>query len=75
MSVYAHPELVPLMNALYAQEWSQFTNYFKPTFKLRKREPHGSKTKRFMRPSRRCHITTAAGQSGYSRSRQGPAAG
>jgi hypothetical protein len=46
MSVYAHPELVPLMNALYGQEWSQFTNHFKPTFKLRKREPHGSKTKR-----------------------------
>jgi hypothetical protein len=43
---FGHPELVPLMNALYGQEWSQFTNHFKPTFKLRKREKHGSKTKR-----------------------------
>ena len=43
---FGHPELVPLMNQLYAQEWSQFTNHFKPTFKLLKREKHGSKTKR-----------------------------
>lgn len=43
---FGHPELVPLMNALYGQEWSQFTNHFKPTFKLRQREKHGSKTKR-----------------------------
>ena len=26
------------MNELYPQEWSQFTNHFKPTFKLSKRE-------------------------------------
>lgn len=43
---FAHPELVPLMNDLYAQEWSQFTNHFKPTFKLRKREKQNGKTKR-----------------------------
>jgi hypothetical protein len=43
---FGHPELVPLMNDLYAQEWSQFTNHFKPTFKLLKREKQGGKTKR-----------------------------
>ena len=34
------------MNDLYAQEWSQFTNHFKPTFKLEKREKKDGKTKR-----------------------------
>jgi hypothetical protein len=43
---FEHPELVALMNDLYAQEWSQFTNHFKPTFKLVKREKQGGKTKR-----------------------------
>jgi hypothetical protein len=43
---FGHPELVPLMNDLYANEWSQFTNHFKPTFKLLKREKQGGKTKR-----------------------------
>jgi hypothetical protein len=43
---FEHPELVALMNDLYAQEWSQFTNHFKPTFKLLKREKQDSKTKR-----------------------------
>jgi len=43
---FGHPELVALMNDLYAQEWSQFTNHFKPTFKLLKREKHNGKTKR-----------------------------
>lgn len=43
---FGHPELVPLMNDLYAQEWSQYTNHFKPTFKLSKREKHNGKTKR-----------------------------
>jgi hypothetical protein len=43
---FGHPELVPLMNDLYAKEWSQFTNHFKPTFKLLKREKQGGKTKR-----------------------------
>jgi len=41
---FGHPELVSLMNDLYAQEWSQFTNHFKPTFKLLKREKKGAKT-------------------------------
>ena len=41
-----HSELVPLMNDLYANEWSQFTNHFKPTFKLLKREKKDGKTKR-----------------------------
>ncbi len=43
---FEHPELVPLMNELYGQEWSQFTNHFKPTFKLLKREKKDGKTKR-----------------------------
>jgi len=43
---FGHPELVPLMNDLYAQEWSQFTNHFKPTFKLLKREKKDGRTKR-----------------------------
>lgn len=34
------------MNDLYSQEWSQFTNHFKPTFKLLRREKKGGKTKR-----------------------------
>jgi hypothetical protein len=43
---FGHPDLVPLMNALYSQEWSQFTNHFKPTFKLLKRQKKGGRTKR-----------------------------
>jgi hypothetical protein len=43
---FAHPELVPLMNDLYGGEWSQFTNHFKPTFKLLRREKKAGKTKR-----------------------------
>ncbi|PYI81277.1 MAG: integrase [Verrucomicrobia bacterium] len=43
---FGHPELVPLMNDLYAHEWSQFTNHFKPTFKLLKREKKAGKTVR-----------------------------
>ncbi len=43
---FGHPELVPLMNDLYATEWSQFTNHFKPTFKLLKRKKKEGKTKR-----------------------------
>lgn len=41
---FEYPELVPLMNDLYANQWSQFTNHFKPTFKLLKREKRGSKS-------------------------------
>jgi hypothetical protein len=43
---FAHPELVPLMNDLYGKEWSQFTNHFKPTFKLLRREKKDGKTQR-----------------------------
>ena len=43
---FGHPELVALMNELYAKEWSQFTNHFKPTFKLLRREKKDGKTKR-----------------------------
>ena len=50
---FEHPELVPLMNDLYAQEWSQFTNHFKPTFKLLKRDKRGSRTVRIYEPTPR----------------------
>jgi hypothetical protein len=43
---FEHPELVAPMNDLYAQEWSQFTNHFKPTFKLARREKKNGKVKR-----------------------------
>ena len=41
---FGHPELVPLLNDLYGQEWSQYQNHFRPTFKLLKREKKGGKT-------------------------------
>jgi len=47
---FGHAELVPLMNALYAREWSQWTNHFKPTFKLLKREKKDGRTKRIYEP-------------------------
>jgi len=47
---FEHPELVSLMNDLYANEWSLFTNHFKPTFKLLKRDKRGSKTVRIYEP-------------------------
>ena len=43
---FEHPQLVALMNDLYANECSRFTNHFKPTFKLLKRDKRGSKTVR-----------------------------
>jgi len=43
---FGHAELAPLMNDLYANEWSQFTNHFKPAFKLWKREKKNGRTKR-----------------------------
>ena len=43
---FEHAELVAMMNDLYAQEWSLFTNHFKPTFKLAKREKKEGRTKR-----------------------------
>ena len=48
---FEHPELVALMNSLYAQEWSGFTNHFRPTFKLLKRDKRGSKTVRVYEPA------------------------
>ena len=48
---FEHPELVPMMNDLYAKEWSQFTNHCKPTFKLLKREKQkNGRTKRIYEP-------------------------
>jgi hypothetical protein len=39
------------MNEVYAREWSQFTNHFKPTFKLLEREKKAGKTKRIYEPT------------------------
>lgn len=39
-------EVVALMNDLSAQEWRQFTNHFKPTFKLLQRDKQGGKITR-----------------------------
>lgn len=43
---FGHAELAPLMNDLYENEWSRFTNHFKPTFKLLRREKKDGRTKR-----------------------------
>src|SRR5207248_3012516 len=43
---FEHPKLVNLMNELYAQEWSQFQNHFRPSFKLLSRDKRGSRTVR-----------------------------
>ena len=45
-----HPELVALMNDLYGQEWSQYQNHFRPTFKLLSRDKRGSQTARRYAP-------------------------
>ena len=44
---FGHPELVAPMNDLYGREWSQYTNHFKPTFKLLRREKKAGRTRRF----------------------------
>ena len=41
---FGHPELVPLLNDLYSQQWSQYQNHFRPTFKLLKRDKKNGKT-------------------------------
>ena len=47
---FGHPELVPLLNDLYGQEWSQYQNHFRPTFKLEKREKKDGKTVKTYEP-------------------------
>jgi len=48
---FEHAGLVPLMNDLYAQEWSQFQNHFRPSLKLHSRDKRGSKTvRRYEKP-------------------------
>jgi transposase InsO family protein len=47
---FEHAELVALMNDLYAREWSQYQNHFRPTFKLLGRDKRGSKTVRRYAP-------------------------
>lgn len=40
---FDNPELTNLMNALYANEWSQLQNHFYPTLKLKKKERIGAR--------------------------------
>jgi hypothetical protein len=48
---FEHAGLVPLMNDLYAQEWSQLQNHFRPSLKLHSRDKRGSKTvRRYEKP-------------------------
>lgn len=48
---FEQAQLVPLMNDLYVQEWSQFQNHFRPSFKLHSRDKRGSKTiRRYEKP-------------------------
>jgi hypothetical protein len=48
---FEQSQLVPLMNDLYTQEWSQFQNHFRPSFKLHSRDKRGSKTiRRYEKP-------------------------
>jgi hypothetical protein len=41
---FGHLQLVPLLNDIYSQEWSQYQNHFRPTLKLLKREKKDGKT-------------------------------
>ena len=41
---FGNPELVPLLNDLHSQVWSQYQNHFRPTSKLLKREKKKGKT-------------------------------
>lgn len=41
-----NPDLVPVMNDIYANEWSWFNNFFRPCFKLKEKIKVGSKYKR-----------------------------
>ena len=45
-----NPELVPLINDLYANEWSQWKNFIVPTRKLKEKTQVGSKIIRKMHP-------------------------
>ena len=41
---FGHPPRVPLLNALYGQEGSQYQNHFRPPFKLLKQEKKEGQT-------------------------------
>lgn len=43
---FDNPQLVALMNDLYANEWSQLQNHFCPTLKLREKSREGSRYKK-----------------------------
>jgi hypothetical protein len=48
---FDNPELVELMNDLYANEWSQLQNHFCPTLKLKEKSRAGSRyTKHYHAP-------------------------
>jgi hypothetical protein len=47
---FDNPALVPLINDLYANEWSAFTNFFCPTLKLKTKTRINSKLRRCYEP-------------------------
>lgn len=52
---FDNPELVPLINDLYLNEWSLFTNYFCPTLKLKEKQRIYSRyTKKYEPPTTPC---------------------
>jgi hypothetical protein len=62
---FEQPELVALMNDLYANPWSQFTHHFKPTCKPWKLDKRTSQTVRICQKQSQGPVATAAGQSGH----------
>jgi hypothetical protein len=48
---FEHPQLVPLMNELYALEWSQYQNHFCPSLKLKSKEKLGGRYRRRYEPA------------------------
>ena len=52
---FDRPELVPLLNDLYKNEWSQMTNFFYPTLKLKeKRRVNSRYVKKYEPPQTPC---------------------
>ncbi len=49
---FENKELIPVLNDLYKNEWSQFTNFFCPTLKLKEKQKLNSKYVRKYEPPR-----------------------
>ena len=57
---FDNKQLVPILNDLYKNEWSLFTNFFCPTLKLREKQKLNSKYIRKYEPPRTPHQRLAA---------------